>query len=123
MMKNNEKIQNKLNKLIYKAHIPKGLRPETNEDIDAMLDAIGGNKYTDEKLQRMLQKITGQIPLHSESDNLADNTYEEMTEQESELLAMYRDGSEDISSDSQKILDEMRKRARKKDEDTQDEEE
>ena len=123
MMKNNEKTQKAINKLIYKAHVPKGLRPETNEDIDAMLDAVGGGKYPDEKIQRMMQKIKGHFPLHSETANLPDSSYEEITEQESELLAMHRDGSEDISSDSQKILDEMRKRARKEHEDTEDEKE
>jgi hypothetical protein len=123
MMKNDDKMQKDLNKLVYKAHVPKGLRPETNEDIDAMLDAIGGDKYTDEKVQRMMRKIKGQIPLHSETENMEDSSYEEMTEQENELLAMHRDGSEEISTDSQKILDEMRKRARIKDEDAEDEKE
>jgi hypothetical protein len=46
-----------------------------------------------------------------------------MTEQENKLLAMHRDGNEEISSDSQKILDEMRKRARKQDEDEENEKE
>lgn len=123
MMKNEDKMQNDLNKLVYKAHVPKGLRPETNEDINAMLDAIGGDKYTEEKIQRMMQKIKGQIPLYSETENMEDSSFVEMTEQENELLAMHRDGSEEISSDSQKLLDEMRKRARKKDEDAEDEKE
>lgn len=123
MMNNKDETHKVVNRLVYQACIPKGLRPETNEDIDAMLDAIGGDKYSDEKIQRMMQKIMGQIPLDSTTDNITNGYYEEMTEQENELMAMHRDGSEEISSDSQKKLDEMRKRARKKDEDSEDEEE
>lgn len=66
MMKNDDKMQKDLNELVYKAHVPKGLRPETNEDIDAMLDAIGGDKYTDKKVQRMMQKIKGQILFYND---------------------------------------------------------
>ena len=123
MMKKKDETHKVVNRLVYKARVPKGLRPETNEDIDAMLDAIGGDKYSDEKTKRMMQKIMGQIPLHSETVNITDSFYEEITEQENELMAMHRDGNKDISSDSQKKLDEMRKHARKKDEDPEDEEE
>jgi gas vesicle protein len=122
-MKNKDKRHKAINRSVHKACVPKGLRPETNTDIDAMLDAIGGDKYSDAKTLRMIQKIKGQIPLHTETSKITDNYYEEMTEQENKLLAMHRDGNEEISSDSQKILDEMRKRARKQDEDEENEKE
>lgn len=122
-MKNKDEIHKAINRLVHKACVPKGLRPETNANIDAMLDAIGGDKYSDEKIHRMTQKIKGCMPLCAKVDETTDDYYEEMTEQENELLAMHRDGSEEISSDSQKILDEMRKRARRQDEDVENEKE
>ena len=121
-MNNKDKPQESINKLISDAIIPKGLRPETNEDIDAMLDAIGGEKYSDNKLLRMMQKINGEIPIHPDCNNATNNGCEEVTEQENELMAMYREGDDNISSDSQDKLDEMRKRARNQNEDIEDEE-
>ncbi len=115
-MSHEDKNQKQINKLIYNASVPKGLRPDSIEDIDAMLDAIGGQKYSDDKFQRMLQKIKGEIPLHKDSYKHTENFCNEITEHESELMAMYRDGSEDISPDSQKKLDEMRNRALEQDE-------
>lgn len=110
------KNQKQINRVIYNAFVPKGLRPESIEDIDGMLDAIGGQEYSDDKFQRMMQKIKGEEPLHANHNKYTESFCEEITESESELMAMHRDGSEKVSPDSQKKLDEMRNRVRKHDE-------
>lgn len=115
-MSHEDENQKQINKLIYNASVPKGLRPESKEDIDAMLDTIGGQEYSDDKFQRMMKKIKGEIPIRADHVKLTESFNEEMTEHESKLVGMHRDGSKDISPDSQKKLDEMRNRALKHDE-------
>ena len=119
-MNNNDKPQEAINRLISDACIPRGLRPESNEDIDAMLDAIGGEKHTDDKLQRMMHKIKGEIHIHPDRNDTSENGHIEATERENELMAMYRDGDNNISPDSQEKLDDMTKRARNENKDAED---
>ena len=48
-----------LNELVFKAIVPKGLRPETPEEINAMLDSLEAEPQPEETVQRMLRKIRG----------------------------------------------------------------
>jgi hypothetical protein len=59
-MSQEDKSDKFINKLIYNASVPKGLRPESLEDIDAMLDALGGQEYAVDKFERMMKKIKGE---------------------------------------------------------------
>ena len=109
-----------INRMIYQAMVPKGLRPKTNEDIESMLDTIGGETYTAEKKQRMMQKIKGQYNGPCEDETIFDHLDRETVAHENELMAVYRDEGEDISPDSKQKLDDMRKRARKPKKNTED---
>lgn len=111
-MSEEQREQKKINKLIFNARVPKGLRPETPEEIDALLDVTDAQEYSEDKIQRMMKKIKGELPI---GEREPEATYEqyEATEHETELMAMYRDGNEDISAETKKKLDEMRKRAKK----------
>jgi hypothetical protein len=116
------KPNNTMNCLIYSTLVPKGLRPETNEDIESMLDTIGGETYTREKTQRMMQKIKGSHDQPCEEEISMDYLEQETRAHENDLMAMYRDEGESISPDSKQKLDDMRKRACNQDENTGDSE-
>lgn len=53
----------KINSLIHRALGPRGLRPESQGDIEAMLDTIGGEELSEEKFRRMMKKIKGKEPV------------------------------------------------------------
>lgn len=102
----------KLYSLIYKAIVPKGLRPESQEEIEAMLDTIGGEPLPEDKFMRMMRKIKGEEPvgvMPDESDIFL--LEEKLTSHERELLAHYRTRGEAIPPEIRQKLDEMRKRA------------
>ena len=64
-----------INELVFKAIVPKGLRPENPEEIDAMLDALGGETQSEENVQRMLLKYSKliQMPIEKVRAYLAEN--------------------------------------------------
>ncbi len=103
-----------LNELIYRVIVPKGLRPTTPEDIDAMLDAIGGSAPSEESVQRMLRKIRGEVPIGTGSvaeglgDRLAVADDANISE---EALALYRNRNDDIPPEIKEKLKDMEERA------------
>ena len=104
-----------LNSLIYKAIVPKGLRPTKPSDIEAMLDAIGGQEPSDGKLQRMLRKVRGEEPIGVFEERIEEPS-QELTREQQELVAFFRARGEEIPPEIQAKLDEMRKRAKRKEE-------
>ncbi|KKK44673.1 hypothetical protein LCGC14_3166740 [marine sediment metagenome] len=54
-----EPKRDRLNELVFNAIVPEELRPETPEAIDAMLNAMEAEPFSEEKIQRMLRKIRG----------------------------------------------------------------
>lgn len=99
---------------IYKAIVPKGLRPESQKDIDAMLETVGGEALPQDKFQRMLRKIKGEEPLGFEAQCKSSESFESLTSREKELVVLYREQGKAIPPDIQKKLEDMRKRAKGK---------
>ena len=77
-------------RLVHRALVPKGLRPRTNEDIEQMLNTIGGEPVSDEKLKRMLRKIDGEEEILPRSPRQSAPVDAELTADERELVALYR---------------------------------
>lgn len=100
-----------LNSLIFKAIVPKGLRPTSQGDVEAMLDALGGEEPSEDKLERMLRKVRG-----VESVGFCDwesiDSLEKLTVRQEELVAFYRARGKELPPDIQAKLDEIRKRAK-----------
>ena len=106
------KRSDNMNAIIREALVAKGFRPETPKDIEAMLDAIGGDEFSPDKIQRMLRKIRGEEPIgvtpsHDEQDQI-----EAIDAKERELVAFYRAKGEAIPPEIQAKLDTMRRRAK-----------
>tara|TARA_R110002049_G_scaffold276108_1_gene454252 strand:- start:3069 stop:3443 length:375 start_codon:yes stop_codon:yes gene_type:complete len=99
--------------LVYRAIVPKGFRPQNNEQIEEMLDALGSEELSSEKLQRMLGKIHGQIPMTWETED-SDPT-ENLTDsaETHELVEMFRARGEELPPELEEKLREMEKRAAK----------
>ncbi len=77
-------------RLVHRALVPKGLRPRTNEEIEQLLDTIGGAPVSDEKLKRMLRKIDGEEEILPQSSRQTAPVDAELTADERELVALYR---------------------------------
>lgn len=101
-----------INELVFKAIVPKGLRPENPEEIDAMLDAIGGNSLSEDDVQRMLRKIRGEErpgdPTAERDRECCDDATVAMSDAE---LALYRNRNEDVPSEVEELLQDMENEA------------
>lgn len=100
-----------LNSLIFKAIVPKGLRPTSKQDIESMLDALGGEDISEDRLQRMLRKVRGEEPIgFCDWESL--DSLKDLTARQEELVAFYRARGKQLPPDIQAKLDEIRKRAK-----------
>lgn len=101
-----------INKLVFKAIVPKGLRPDTPEEIDAMLDALGGDSLLEDDVQRMLRKIRGEEtlgdPTAQRDRECCDDAAVEMTDAE---RALYRNRNEDIPPEVEELLQDLENEA------------
>lgn len=107
----NKDTDQRLSKLLNAALIPPGFRPKSNDDIEAMLETVGGEPLSGDKLARMLQKIHGEEPLGKQRQQELNVTPNVLNETQQELLMLYRSKGRNIPPEIQSILDEMRKRA------------
>jgi len=107
----NKDSNQRLSEILNAALIPPGFRPKSNMAIDAMLEIIGGESLSSDKLARMLRKIHGKEPLGSRIQQEIDISPGVLNETQQELLMLYRSKGRDIPPGIQAILDDMRKRA------------
>jgi hypothetical protein len=100
--------------LVRRSLIPRGFRPTSDEEIEAMIDGLKGGEIPEEKLQRMLGKIRGDVPMSWEEpeDSLAEQPAE--SKEASELAAMYRGEGDELSPELEEKLREFEKRAAEK---------
>ena len=59
----NKNSNQRLHKILNAALIPPGFRPQNNTEIEALLETIGGESLSSDKLARMLRKINGKEPI------------------------------------------------------------
>jgi hypothetical protein len=106
-----ENFDRRLSKLLYNALIPHGFRPKSNDEIEAMLETIGGEPLAEEKRERMLRKISGEEPIRVRPEQILNVASEALTEEQKELVELWRAKGEEIPPDIRALLDEMEKRA------------
>lgn len=97
--------------LVHRALVPKGLRPRTNEEIEQLLDTIGGAPLSDEKLKRMLRKIDGEEKILPRSPRRSAPAEAALTADERELVAMYRAQGKSLPPELAAKLKAMEERA------------
>lgn len=101
----------RLDSLVFRAFVSRGFRPETDAEIDAMLDALGGEALPKEKMERMLRKIGGEEPIGIKPAPELVSDLAGLTSDQRELVALCRAEGREIPPEIQAVLDEMRKRA------------
>ena len=101
----------RLSEILNAALIPPGFRPKSNMAIEAMLETIGGEPLSSDKLARMLRKIEGKEPIGNRIQQEVDVSPGVLNETQQELLMLYRSKGRAIPPEIQAMLDDMRKRA------------
>ncbi len=107
----------KFDQLIRRSQVPRGFRPESDAEIEMMLDALGPCELPKAKCQQMLRKICGQEPMVWEIEiieNAPPILNEESTAELNELVEMFRSKGSDIPPDLQEKLRELEKQAAEK---------
>ena len=115
----NKDSNQRLSEILNAALIPPGFRPKSNMAIEAMLETIGGEPLSSDKLARMLRKIEGKEPIGNRIQQEVTISPGVLNETQQELLMLYRSKGRAIPPEIQAMLDDMRKRAAEsKDEET-----
>lgn len=98
--------------IIRDALVARGLRPDALEDIEAMLDVLGGDTFPVNKVERMLRRIRGVQPIDLDPVDNEDERVQALNAEERELVAFYRAKGQEIPPEIRAKLDAMRQRAR-----------
>src|SRR5262245_62140557 len=98
-----EDADKRLRALLAKAILPPDPCTFDAERIEAMLDAIGGDPFSDEEVDRILKKAKGELPV-GPADPVEDVSEETSAETEEELLALHRGQGEDLPSEIKEKL-------------------
>lgn len=101
----------KLARLLRRSLIPEGYRPRSKNDIEKMLEALRGERPSDEKVARMLRKINGEEPMFVRSEAEPVEAEESLTEQERELAALHRARGEPLPPELEEKLRRMEEKA------------
>lgn len=97
--------------LVRRAIVPRGFRPQNDQEIESMLDALGTGEMSDEKLQRMLGKIHGMIPMSWEADRTEATSLDLESVEARELAQMFRAKGEELPPELEQKLRELEQRA------------
>ncbi len=100
-----------LERLLHRAIVRRGLRPQTDEQIVQMLDTIGGAPVDDEKLQRMLRKINREEPVGPAPKKTLPYSEPALTENERELIALHRSQGKALTPELERKLRALEARA------------
>lgn len=103
-----------LRRMISDAVIRPGFRPQTDDEIEAMLNALAGESFSDDQVERILKKAKGDLPI-GERHNAPAFYEESNVEEVGELLAMHRGEGEDMPDEVKEKLDMLRKKAEQDD--------
>lgn len=91
--------------------VPRGFRPKTDEEVEAMLDGLKGEKLAKEKLERMLAKARGEMPMSWEVTEEAIEQSPMESSEAKELAAMFREEGEELTPEQEEKLKEFEDRA------------
>ena len=97
--------------LVRQAIVPVGFRPQSDREIEDMLEGLGPEEISDIKLQRMLDKIHGPGYLKSEFDEGSQVTKQAETSEFRELAEMFRAQGDELPPELEEQIREMERRA------------
>lgn len=85
--------------------------PETNEEIEGMLEACAGDELPPEQFARMLRKIRGEAEIGIREMDDAALVDSQLTEAQRELVALHRAEGKELPPEIQELLEKLRKEA------------
>lgn len=110
-MANNKNMKDYLHRML----VPPGFRPQSEEDIEKVLDAFDEGPLDSEIVERVLGKSKGEIQRSYDSVEFdTTGTVQDRAESE-ELLALHRSEGDVESDDVKKKLEEYRQHAKEQD--------
>src|SRR6266511_4272658 len=98
--------------LISRVYLSLDLYPSDPDAIEAMLDAVGGQALTGEQVERMLKKAKGELLIGEREIEEPFWSEEALTEDQRELVALHRNGGEELPPDVKEKLRKLRDAAR-----------
>lgn len=99
-------------KLVRRSLVPKGFRPESDEGIEEMLDALGKCELSESKSNQMLRKIRGQEPMiWDREEGSTPVQHDDSTTNLREMVEMFRSKGDDVPPELQKKLLELEQQA------------
>jgi len=102
----------RLTDLIGEALVPRGFRPQSDDEIESLLDAVGGEPLSEGEIERILAKVRGEIPIGERNPSSTELIEGVFTESEQELVALHRTQGQELPPEIQKRLEELRKKAK-----------
>jgi hypothetical protein len=106
----------RLRKKIERAFVPADLCATDPDAIEALLDAAKAEPFSEDKVNRMLGKLKGDIPLGEREKEEEDEgrvwTESGLTEEEEALVALHRNGGTQLPPEIQEKLRQLREQAK-----------
>jgi hypothetical protein len=114
----------RLRERIEKAFVPADLCSTDPAAVEALLDAAKAEPFPEDKVQRMLKKLRGELPISKreqakEKENKEEEEEEpawsetELTQEEKELVALYRNGGGELPPAIKEKLRRLRDKAKR----------
>jgi hypothetical protein len=102
----------RLTDLIAEALIPRGFRPQSDNEIEALLDAMDSEPLNEEEIKHILAKARGKVPIGERKVASIEQIEYAFSESEKELVALYRSQGKELPPEIQKKLEELRRKAK-----------
>lgn len=97
--------------LVRRSVVPKGFRPESDQEIEAMFEALGEIELSESKRNRMLGKIRGETPMCWELEQDSALVDIESSSELREMVEMFRSRGEEVPPDLEEKLRALEQQA------------
>jgi hypothetical protein len=111
---NPEDPDKRLREKIEKAFVPANLCTTDPAAIESLLDAAKAEPFAEDKVQQMLKKLKGDLPVGKREQQEDEPVWTEsgMTEEEEALVALHKNSSGELPPDIKEKLRRLREKAR-----------
>ncbi len=106
----------RLREKIEKAFVPTNLCTTDPAAVEALLDAAKAEPFAEDKVQRMLKKLKGDLPVSKREQQQEEEpvwSVGVMSEEEEALVALHKNSSGELPPEIQEKLRRLREKARR----------
>ncbi len=101
-----------IQELIDESFVPADLYSSNPAEIEAMLDAAGGEPLAEDQIARILKKAAGDLPIGRRIDDESSWCEDALNDQERELLALHRNEGKELPPEVADKLRQLREKAK-----------